>query len=62
MNSHTEDVMYEIHTAVTENKLWDAFNAQLKKMRAQNKHKYKTSSERWEYAFNKVKRNNGLCS
>ena len=54
--------MYEIHTAVTESKLWDAFNAQLKKMRAQNKHKYKTSSERWEYAFNKVKRNNGLCS
>ena len=56
MNSHTEDVMYEIHTAVTENKLWDAFNAQLKKMRAQNKHKYKTSSERWEYAFNKIKK------
>ena len=62
MNRHTEDVMYEIHTAVTESKLWDAFNAQLKKMRAQNKHKYKTSSERWEYAFNKVKKNNGQPS
>ena len=62
MNRHTEDVMYEIHTAVTESKLWDAFNAQLKKMRAQNKHKYKTSSERWEYAFNKVKKNNGKPS
>ena len=35
---------------------------QLKKMRAQNKHKYKTSSERWEYAFNKVKKNNGQPS
>ena len=54
--------MYEIHTALTESKLWDAFNEQLKKMRAQNKHKYKTSSERWEYAFNKVKKNNGQSS
>ena len=62
MSSQTEDTMYEIHTALTESKLWDAFNEQLKKMRAQNKHKYKTSSERWEYAFNKVKRNNELCS
>jgi len=59
MSRHTEDVMYEIHTAVTESKLWDVFNAQLKKMRTQDKHKYKTSSERWEYAYNKVKKNNG---
>ena len=59
MNRHTEDVMYEIHTAVTESKLWDVFNEQLKKMRTQNKHKYKSSSERWEYAYNKVKKNNG---
>ena len=41
MSSQTEDTMYEIHTALTESKLWDAFNEQLKKMRAQNKHKYK---------------------
>ena len=60
MSSQTEDTMYEIHTALTESKLWDAFNEQLKKMRAQNKHKYKTSSERWEYAFNKVKINNRI--
>ena len=62
MNRHTEDIMYEIHTALTESKLWDEFNAQLKKMRSQNKHKYKTSSERWEYAYNKVKKNNGQPS
>ena len=59
MNRHTEDIMYEIHTALTESKLWDEFNAQLKKMRSQNKHKYKTSSERWEYTYNKIKKNNG---
>ena len=62
MSSHQEDTMYEIHTKVTESGLWDKFSAQLKKMQNQDKHKYKTSSERWEYAFNKVKRNNGLCS
>ena len=62
MSSQTEDTMYEIHTALTESKLWDAFNEQLKKMRAQNKHKYKTPSERWEYAFNKVKKSNGKSS
>ena len=59
MSRHTEDTMYEIHTALTESKLWDAFNTQIKKMRTQNKHKYKSSSERWEYAYNKVKKNNG---
>ena len=59
MTKQTEDTLYTIYTELTESKLWDAFNAQLKKMRAQNKHKYKTSSERWEYAYNKIKKNNG---
>ena len=59
MTSQTEDIMYEIHTALTESKLWDAFNTQIKKMSSQSKHKYKTSSERWEYAYNKIKKNNG---
>mgnify|MGYP001400931055 CR=1 FL=1 len=59
MSRQTEDIMYEIHTALTESKLWDKFNTQIKKMQTQGKHKYKTSSERWEYAYNKVKKNNG---
>ena len=62
MTSQEEDTLYEVHTEVTKSGLWDEFNAQLKKMRSQNKHKYKTSSERWEYAFNKVKKNNGQPS
>ena len=62
MIRHTEDTMYEIHTALTESKLWDVFNAQIKKMQTQDKHKYKTPVERWEYAYNKVKRNNGKFS
>ena len=55
MTSQTEDIMYEIHTALTESKLWDEFNAQIKKMKNQSKHKYKTPVEKWEYAFNKIK-------
>ena len=31
MSRNTEDTMYEIHTALTESKLWDAFNIQIKK-------------------------------
>ena len=62
MSRQSEDTMYEIHTALTESKLWDAFNAQIKKMQTQDKHKYKTPVERWEYAYNKVKRNNGKFS
>ena len=56
MTSQTEDTMYEIHTALTESKLWPKFNKQLKKMSTQEKHKYKNVCEKWEYAFNKIKK------
>ena len=59
MSRQSEDTMYEIHTALTESKLWDAFNIQIKKMQTQNKHKWKTPVEKWEYAYNKVKNKNG---
>ena len=59
MTSQEEDTMYNIHTALTESKLWPKFNEQLKKMRTQSKHKWKTSVEKWEYAYNKVKNKNG---
>ena len=59
MSRQSEDTMYEIHTALTESKLWDVFYEQMKKMKFQDKHKYKTPVERWEYAYNKVKKNNG---
>ena len=62
MSSQTEDTMYEIHTALTESKLWDVFNAQLKKMQTQNKHKWKTICEKWEYALRRIKENNGYNS
>ena len=52
--SYQEDIMYEIHTEVTESGLWDKFNAQLKKMQTQQKHKWKTPAEKWEYALLRV--------
>ena len=62
MTSQTEDTLYEIHTALTESKLWPQFNKQLKKMSTQSKHKWKTVCEKWEYALNRIKENNGYNS
>ena len=59
MTRQTEDTMYEIHTELTESKLWSKFNKQLKKMSTQEKHKYKDVCERWEYALKRIKENNG---
>ena len=59
MTSQQEDTMHEIHTELTESKLWDKFNTQLKKMDKQEKHKYKEVCERWEYALRQIKENNG---
>ena len=55
MSKQTEDTMYEIHTELTESKLWGKFNKQLKKMNTQEKHKWKSSVERWEYALKRIK-------
>ena len=55
MTSQQEDTMHEIHTELTESKLWDKFNKQLKKMDTQPKHKYKEVCERWEYALKRIK-------
>ena len=56
MSKQTEDTMYAIHTELTESKLWGKFNAQLKKMNTQPKHKWKSSVERWEYALMQIKK------
>ena len=55
MTRQTEDTIYAIHTELTESKLWSKFNAQLKKMSTQPKHKWKSSVERWEYALKRIK-------
>ena len=55
MSSQEEDTLYEVHTEVTKSGLWDEFNAQLKKMSTQPKHKYKEVCEKWEYALKRIK-------
>ena len=55
MTSQQEDTMYAIYTEVEQKGLRKKFDKQLKKMRTQSKHKFKTACERQEYALNKVK-------
>tara|TARA_R110002050_G_scaffold120590_1_gene238710 strand:- start:31 stop:300 length:270 start_codon:yes stop_codon:yes gene_type:complete len=51
---HYEDIWYEIHDDITNKGLKVEFDAQLEKMNGQDKHKYKESRERWEYAHKRV--------
>ena len=50
-----EDLFYEIYDEVTNNNLNEEFNMQLSKMEFQDKHRYKSIKEKWEYALNKIK-------
>ena len=56
MSKWVEETMYEVHVTVEKLGLRKKFNKQLRKMDTQDKHKTKTSCERWEYALNKVKK------
>ena len=51
---HYEDFWWEITESIDKLGLKKEFDAQLNKMRSQDKHKYKESRSRWEYAYNKV--------
>ena len=54
MSKWSEDILYEITMSVKEKGLRKQFDKQLKKMSKQSKHKYKSVSEKWEYAYNKI--------
>ena len=49
-----EDFWWETHKEVQELGLKKEFDAQLKKMEIQDKHRYKDTRARWEYAKTKV--------
>jgi hypothetical protein len=51
---HWEDFWWETHKQLDELGLRAKFDAQLKKMRFQDKHQYMESRERWRYALDKV--------
>jgi len=55
VSKQTEDIMYEIYQEVTQNGLREKFDTQIKKMHSQDKHKWKTACEKWEYALNRIK-------
>ncbi len=54
---HYEDLWYEITESIEREGLRRQFNAQLKKMRSQEKHQYKEVRARWQYAHDKVLEN-----
>ena len=50
----SEDYIYDIFNELEKKSLKDSFYKQLNKMRWQDKHRYKTPKEKYEYAYNKV--------
>ena len=51
---HWEDFWGNITEEINKKGLKKEFDAQLKKMESQDKHKYKDSRGRWDYAYHKV--------
>lgn len=51
---HYEDLWYEITESIASKGLKKQFDKQLKKMNHQDKHKYRDTRARWEYAHTKV--------
>ena len=51
---HYEDLFYEITESINREGLKKEFDAQLKKMNGQEKHKYIETREKWRYAHDKV--------
>ena len=51
---HWEDFWYQIHASIDKNGLRKEFDAQLKKMNNQEKHRIRDTRSRWSYAHDKV--------
>lgn len=49
-----EDFFYEIYSSVREKGISEAFYNQLDKMKFQDKHRYKSVRDHWEYAYKKI--------
>ena len=57
---HYEDFWYEITESIEKEGLKKEFDAQLTKMRQQDKHRYKEVKDRWQYAYDKVSKQKKL--
>jgi len=53
---HYEDLWYDITESINNKGLKKEFDAQLKKMDSQDKHRFKDTRDRWSYAHEKVTR------
>tara|TARA_Y100001963_G_C6573466_1_gene349995 strand:- start:323 stop:505 length:183 start_codon:yes stop_codon:yes gene_type:complete len=51
---HYDDFWYIIHDSLDKHGLRKEFDKQLQKMQGQDKHKYKETRDRWNYAYDKV--------
>ncbi len=51
---HYEDLWYDITESINNKDLKKEFDAQLKKMNSQDKHRYKDVRDKWTYAHEKV--------
>lgn len=55
---HYEDSFHEIYDQIRVKGIKDDFDKQLTKMSLQTKHKYKSTKEKWEYAYMRVTSSN----
>ena len=55
---HWEDFWWDTSKKIKELDLEKQFNKQLEKMNGQDKHRYKDTRAKWEYALNKVLKKN----
>ncbi len=51
----SEDTLFEVYDEVQKSGLREDFDKQIKKMSGQDKHRYKTIAEKWEYALYRIK-------
>ncbi len=49
-----EDTLMEVYLEVNKKGIRDEFEKQCKKMESQEKHKFKTVAEKWEYALKRI--------
>ena len=52
---HQEDFWYEITESINNRGLKEEFDTQLKKMQYQDKHRYKNTRDKWDYAHSRKK-------
>jgi len=52
-----EDFWWDITESIDREGIRKEFDAQLEKMNSQDKHRFKDTRDRWEYAYNKIIKN-----